>query len=285
MRGEFIGVWSECWREIWSKLAKHPKAPNDLFSELYRELVNALIISQNQTDDEKILAEKKLLEIVSDPIQAKIAFKKIRFKDLRGERFVVEFFEKVSEILEESGGDSLANSYFNLLSKLIDKYNLRYDLRRPCCLHPTLPGVFASLMRDLKTVTSRDNHLDKLMKDFESAVRDLRIECSDTRIKACIGKQFILIEAIGSQHLNVDGKSLGDICDRVKNWPHITLRESLKKMYGFASDYPGIRHGGNSNSVLRDINMRDMVAVSILLIGFAPYLTELDTDIIYRGEL
>jgi hypothetical protein len=48
MRGEFIGVWSECWREIWSKLAKHPKAPNDLFSELYRELVNALIISQNR---------------------------------------------------------------------------------------------------------------------------------------------------------------------------------------------------------------------------------------------
>lgn len=36
------------------------------------------------------------------------------------------------------------------------------------------------------------------------------------------------------------------------------------------SDYPGIRHGRNSNRVIRDIEMRDMVAVSILLAGFAP---------------
>lgn len=38
MRGEIIGVWSETWREIWSKLAKHPDAPEDLFCELFREL-------------------------------------------------------------------------------------------------------------------------------------------------------------------------------------------------------------------------------------------------------
>ena len=38
MRGEVIGVWSETWREIWSKLAKHPDAPDDLFCELFREL-------------------------------------------------------------------------------------------------------------------------------------------------------------------------------------------------------------------------------------------------------
>ena len=38
----------------------------------------------------------------------------------------------------------------------------------------------------------------------------------------------------------------------------------------FASNYPGIRHGGNSNGVIRDIEMRDMVAVSILLAGFTP---------------
>ena len=34
------------------------------------------------------------------------------------------------------------------------------------------------------------------------------------------------------------------------------------------SDYPGIRQGGSPNSVIRDIEMRDMVAVSILLAGF-----------------
>lgn len=52
------------------------------------------------------------------------------------------------------------------------------------------------------------------------------------------------------------------------------------------SDYPGIRHGGSPNSVIRDIEMRDMVVISILLADFTPYLTgQINADIIYRGEL
>ena len=46
-------------------------------------------------------------------------------------------------------GDELSNRYFNLLAGFIDKFSLGYDLRRPCTLCPTLPGVFASLVRDL----------------------------------------------------------------------------------------------------------------------------------------
>ena len=41
MRGELLPVWSETWRDIWSKLVKHPGAPEDLFSELYREFAQA----------------------------------------------------------------------------------------------------------------------------------------------------------------------------------------------------------------------------------------------------
>ena len=54
----------------------------------------------------------------------------------------------------------------------------------------------------------------------------------------------------------------------------------------FASDYPGIRHGGSPNSVIRDIEMRDMVVMSIILAGFTLYLTDqINADIVYRGEL
>lgn len=42
MRGEFLAVWPVTWREIWSKLAKSPGAPEDMFCELYRELLPAL---------------------------------------------------------------------------------------------------------------------------------------------------------------------------------------------------------------------------------------------------
>jgi hypothetical protein len=58
----------------------------------------------------------------------------------------------------------------------------------------------------------------------------------------------------------------------------------MKSLYGFTSDYPGIRHGGTAANAIRAIDMRDMVAMSILLAGFTPYLTDqLDPDVVFRG--
>lgn len=57
-----------------------------------------------------------------------------------------------------------------------------------------------------------------------------------------------------------------------------------KNLYRFASDYPGIRHGGTPAHALREIEMKDMVAITVLLAGFAPYLShQLNSDIVYRG--
>lgn len=275
MRGEFIGVWSETWREIWCKLGRHAAAPDDLFCELYRELTEALA---TQPDIQT------LADIVDDPAQAKAAFKKTKAKDLGGERVLVEFLEEAHSIFDDLGGDTLSNKYFNLLTAFINKYSLRYDLRRPCTLCPTLPGVFANLMRDIKTATSRDVHLDGLMKDFENAMRDLRADCSGGRIKTCIQKQVNLLEAMGKQYPGVTEATLGRICNQVGTWPHEKIKEAMKNLYGFTCDYPGIRHGGTPANAIRTIEMRDMVAMSILLAGFMPYLTDqLDADLVYRG--
>ena len=195
------------------------------------------------------------------------------------------FSKELSKCSRILGGDVLSNKYFNLLASFIDKFNLRYDLRRPCTLCPTLPGVFSSLVHDLRIVTSKDTHLDGLRKDFEEAIRDLRFGCTDWRIRICIGKQIMLLEAMGSTCHGVNKQTLGDMCDQIKTWPHAGIRESLKKLYGFTSDYPGIRHGTNVKGVIRTIDMRDMVAMSILLAGFTPYLTDqLNADTIYRGH-
>ena len=149
---------------------------------------------------------------------------------------------------------------------------------------PTLPGVFASLVRDLRVLASQDAHLDALMKEFENAVRDLRHDCSDGRIKTCIQKQVNLLEAIGRTVPGVTGATLGAICNQVGTWPHEKLKEAMRDLYGFASDYPGIRHGGTPANALRAVDMRDMVAMSILLAGFTPYLSNgLDADVVYRG--
>lgn len=282
MRGEFIGVWSETWREIWLPLIEQPLGddeegvPDDIFCELYRALAPTL----SPPPSVEFLAD-----IIDNPVQSRETFEATAASDLAGERELVGFFESAHDALEELGGDGLTNRYFNLLSSFIDKFSLRYDLRRPCILCPTLPGVFASLVRDLRALTSQDPHLDALMKDFENAVRDLRSDCSDGRIKTCIQKQVNLLEAIGSAFPGVKGKTLGAICDQVGTWPHEKLKAAMKDLYGFASDYPGIRHGGTPASALRAVDMRDMVAMSILLTGFTPYLeSRLSAAAIFGGS-
>lgn len=276
MRGEMIGVWPETWREIWAPLTDSDDVENDIFCELYRELAVALKATPSV---------EELAGIVDSPLQSQEAFEKIAVDDIAGERALIGFLEAIHPVLYEFGGDELSNRYFNLLAGFIEKFSLRYDLRRPCILCPTLPGVFASLVRDLRALTSQDPHLDTLMKDFENAVRDLRHDCSDGRIKTCIQKQVNLLEAIGMAFPGVTANTLGGICNQVGTWPHEKLKEAMKDLYGFASDYPGIRHGGTPANALRPIDMRDMVAMSVLLAGFTPYLTQqLNADTVYRGS-
>ncbi len=275
MRGEFIGVWSETWREIWLPLIDHEGVPEDIFCELYRELAKGLKIQPSI---------EALADIIDNRMQSSEAFEKTGTSDFAGERALVAFLEAAHSALDEFAGDELSNRYFYLLAAFVDKFSLRYDLRRPCTLCPTLPGIFASLVRDMRVLTGQDAHLDALMKDFDNAVRDLRHDCADGRIKTCIQKQVNLLEAIGRTAPGVTGTTLGAICNQVGTWPHEKLREAMKNLYGFASDYPGIRHGGTPANALRAVDMRDMVAMSILLAGFTPYLSSaLDADIVYRG--
>ena len=281
MHSEFVGVWSDLWREIWLPLIDEPlregedDVPEDIFCELYREVAGAL------KDQPSIEA---LADVIDDPVQSREAFEKTTAADLAGEGALVTFLEAAHPALDDLGGDELSNRYFSLLSGFIDKFSLRYDLRHPCILCPTLPGIFASLVRDLRALTNQDPHLNTLMNEFEDAVRDLRHDGSDRRIKTCIQKQMNLLEAIGRAAPGVTENTLGAICNQVGTWPHEKLKEAMKNLYGFASDYPGIRHGGTPESALRAVDMRDMVAMSILLVGFTPYLAHgLNPDVVYRG--
>ncbi len=281
MRGEFIDVWIEAWREIWLPLTEQTVAevnealPEDIFCELYRAVAPTLSPSPSI---------EVLAGIIASPVHSREAFERISSNDLTDEPALVGFFEEAHDVLDELGDKELTDRYFNLLSGFIYKFNLRYDLCRPCTLCPTLPGVFSSLVSDLHAVTNRDPHLKTLMNDFEGAVRDLRHGGSDRRIKTCIQKQVNLLEGIGRTAPGVSGNTLGVICDQIGTWPHEKLKEAMHNLYVFASDYPGIRHGGTPESALRTVDMRDLVAMSILLTGFTPYLERrLNADSIFGG--
>lgn len=367
MRGEFIGVWSETWREIWLPLIDHEGVPDDIFCELYRELAPAmrdpvgedalavpiddaiqlkeafersLVLAGTEIelvqvhdafdaskatdlldtsarraavetslaslvgDVERATAvldralsefagnpqkmaeaqERAIDRVINDAASSREAFEAARSSDLAGERALVAFFEGAHSALEELVGDELSNRYFNLLAGFIDKFSLRYDLRRPCTLCPTLPGMFASLLRNVDGLALADGNVAKRLKDMQEAVQDLRLGQTEGRIANCVAKQVMLLEAIGATATGVTGTELGAICNQVRQWPHPAMKTSLLNLYGFASDFPGLRHGTPSTGMLRDIDMRDLVAVSILLAGFTPYLSEqLDADVVYRG--
>jgi hypothetical protein len=303
MRGELLAVQSAIWPDIWVKLSKHKAAPKDLFSELYAALVpqpippnepeaSANLGPNGELVDPADIAARGKFELdqlafnaarsdweeaASGSPKARTRFRRELPIHVQSEADAVRVLEAAFDTVLDIGGDELASFYFNTVVRFIEKFSLRYDLRQPFSLHPTLPGIFARLVSQLKVASLGDAALHNAMLDFEESIRDIRSDSSPNRIKTCISKQMNLIEAIGQRAPGVKGNTLGLICDQVGTWPHNKVRDCVKNLYGFASDYPGIRHAGQPANQLRDIDMRDLIAVSVMMVGFSPYLTDLIT--------
>ena len=311
MKGELLAVWSAVWSEVWIKLYETKGTPIELFSELYDALipkpksppppsspVNAapngeLIDPADIAALEQYQGAQKYFELTraryeeavnATPDKARIYLRDDLPKHVNTEADAIAIFEKAFKRIDDIGGDALSNKYFNLVAGFLEKYSIRYDLRRPFTLHPTLAGLFTQLLAQLKLATKNDTALFAAMQDFEESIRDLRDSQTPAKIKTCISKQVNLLESFGRKSAGVTGTTLGAICDQVGTWPHMKVRDSMKNLYGFASDYPGIRHGGTPANQIREIEMRDLVAISVLLAGFTPYLTDLlDSNAIYGG--
>lgn len=301
MRGDLKSAWPYVWSDIWVRLYETKGTPVELFAELYAVLMpkprppitppepTAFDAEGNMVDQLEIelLAEFQLrMETYN---QARLTYEKALTAEpddarqwlrdglqnaLHSEADAVNALEKAFAKIDDIGGDGLSNRYVNLVQAFIEKYNLRYDLRRPFSLHLTISGLFTQLVSQLKQATSTDAHLSGIMGDFEESFRELKAGATPARIKACISRQANLLEAIGQIAPNVTGNTLGAICDQVGTWPHDKLKESVKCLYKFANEYPGIRHAGTPASQVREIDLRDLVAVSVVLTGFVPYLTD-----------
>lgn len=311
MRGELVPIWRECWSCIWRPLARHASAPGDLFAELFREFASPptppaelpsppagafdnageLVVPEFIEMREAYKGARRSYEAQLAKYQeavanrgAGLAFRQHIVESIQTERAAVTLLEEAFDVIDAFGVEALRNHYFVLVEKFLEKYSLRYDLRRPFTLQPTMTGIFAGLVVELRDITRQDAHLHSLMIEFEDAIRDLRGGATPNRIKTCIQKQVNLLEAMGGMCPNVTENTLGRICEQVGTWPHNKVKDAMKSLYGFASDYPGIRHGGNRRHAIRDIEMRDMVAMTVLLAGFAPYLShQMNSDTVYRG--
>lgn len=312
MRGNIQNVWDETWHLIWKhvqvdhdsvsdelakairgyELPEDFKPFDDLFCALYVEAYKSFTPALRGEGNESVELDGKyalvgaidIAKIANDYQHAEIEFANIRPSFFESEHALVHFCESAYEIIGEFD-QKLAARYCALLRLFVEKFSLRYEVRDPCELCPTLPGIFASLVRRLKDSCQVDPHLNELMSDFEEALMDLRAEPTGRKIKTCMVNQINLLEAIAARHPDTSRNTIGAICNDLKSWPHDSLCDSMKSLYKFTCDYPGIRHGGTPTSANRPIDMRDMLCVSIMLVGFTPYLSnEINADLVYQGS-
>lgn len=300
MRGEFSGVRQEIIDELFDSFNGHESVDSAFFHSLFRDTIPApkppvapeptalnqegeIYLPGDIARFEKYKSDLVTYEDRSAAFNDATADEAIAWKyfnwfilsENTAEIEIVRVIERAFDVFEEFGGDELANNYFACVEKFLEKYSLRYDLRRPLSLHPTLPGIFSKLVKELKVIAARDKNTADRLHDFEEAIRDLKIDYSSRRIRICIQAQMNLLEAITCRHPKAKGHStLGEMCKSLDTWPHKAVSGSLSNLYGFSSDFSGVRHGKASDGVLREIDMRDLVSMSVILAGFVPYLTE-----------
>jgi len=201
--------------------------------------------------------------------------------DFVSESAIVHFLEEARGVIADYEIPGFENLYRRLLRDALLKFNLRYRLDEPFSLRFLLPGSFANLYAELHRLNAGNGHLVGLLSDFEKAFDHYARTQDATDLKTCIGNASKYVEGLAVATCGKTG-SLGDLCKEIKDWPHGAVEKALGNLYGFCSDYPGIRHAGNPAGVRRDLATRDATLVSVLLLTFTGYLSPaLDERVVF----
>ncbi len=263
MTGSLRQAWEYFAAEVWEPLGTHAAAPPDLFSDLFEVVNDYLAVATPESTFEVIR---------NDPGQARAGFLGLKGTDFASESAIVQFLEEARDVIADYEIPSYEELYKRLVRELLRKYNLRYRLDEAFTLRFLLPGSFSNLYLDLQRLNAGNTHLLGLWQDYEHAFDRYSRTGEEQDLKACIGNASKYIEGLAGTTCGAAG-SLGELCKQIKDWPHGAIRDALSKLYGFCSDYPGIRHAGNPAGQLRGLEMRDSVVISVLLLAFAGYLS------------
>lgn len=267
MSGSLRHAWEYLAAELWEPLAyysgRDAAAPPDLFSDVFTAADEFL--SPRPTGAE-------LEEARNDPDRARQRFLALKGTDFASESAIVHFLEEAHAVIADYEIPGFEDLYRRLLRDVLRKFNLRYRLDEPFTLRFLLPGSFTNLYTELHRLNVGNGHLAGLLTDFEKAFDRYARTQDSTDLKTCIAKASNYAEGLASFTRGIPG-TLGALCDQLTDWPHDKVKESLKSLYKYCSDYPGIRHAGNPAGVRRDLATRDMTLASLLLLSFSGYLS------------
>ena len=252
-----------CGQPLADYSAKDATAPPDLFSDLFAAADEFL--SPRPTDAE-------LEEARNDPDEARQHFLALKGTDFASESAIVRFLEEAHDVIADYDVSGFEDFYRRLLRDAVRKFNLRYRLDEPFTLRFLLPGSFNNLYAELHRLNTGNGHLTGLLSDFEKAFDRYARTQDPTDLRTCINNASKYVEGLAGATCG-KADTLGDLCKDIKDWPHGALQAALSNLYGFCSNYPGIRHAGNPVGVRRDLATRDMTLASLLLLSFSGYLS------------
>jgi hypothetical protein len=256
--------WSSTWREVWRKLADTPRAPTDLFIQLFDTATDHLTTPPTGADYDPIH---------NDALRARLAFQKLRGHDFKGEPGIIGFLEAAHTTIGEFALAQLSKNYVTNIARFLARYNLGYRIAEPFKLRLLLVGTFSTLYSELERLNTENPHLADLMEEFEYSFDSYVRSQRQGDIKTCISKAAMYAEGIAGMTARSTG-SLGELCDRLTCWPHRAVKSAAKAAYGFCSDYPGIRHGNAGTGKLRDLEGRDAMFLSVLFLSLSGYIAD-----------
>ena len=266
MSGTLRQAWEHLVAEVWEPLADYSArgatAPRDLFSSLFAAADEFL--SPRPTDAE-------LGDVRNDPDTARQRYLALTGTDFASESAIVHFLEEAQVVIADYEIPGFEDLYRRLVRDALRKFNLRYRLDEPFALRFLLPGSFSNLYAELHRLNAGNPDLTALWADFESAFDQYVRTQRDSDLRTSIAKTSNYLEGLASA-TNGNAGTLGKLCDRLSDWPHDRVRDAVKNLYWFCSDYPGIRHAGSPKNRRRQLDTRDSVAINVSLMALAAYL-------------
>lgn len=273
MIGSLRENWKYTWKAIWARLDKSTTGPDDLFARLYR-------VARPYLADPPELQQE--IGILNHRATAKAFFRTLTSGSFNGEQAIIAFLEDTYQDLATLA-NGCAPFYREKCRDFLATYNLPYRICNDFDIRLMLVGPMASLYQELRLLNEQDTHLAGLMDDFEQSFHRYTSKHQEADLRVALGRFSNYLEALAQRTLKIAGtnRGLGSLAKSIKTWPHQTLCEAIGKIYGFCSDYPGIRHPGNPQAKLRNLKEIDAVSLCCLFLGFSGYLT----DEIHESEL
>ena len=281
MRGQIRPLMDRVLAELWQPLTDDDDCPDNIFGEIYggiRRFLREPEAEFDRLDDGRVRnTAVNLDDLVSsamrDPALAEQLLSELSQEDFESESDALSAVGAAHEVLADIGSEELATCYLGLLRSFVERYSLGYYIDGQARFWISFGGLTGSYFEHIRASARADPYVLKQFNAFEHMLAECLDDPIETRILTVIQKQCNLLEAIGSRNDSVKSNSMGNIVDQVGSWPHEKLQKAAKLLYGFASDFPGLRHGGTEGSDMRDLDLRDLVGVTLSLTGLIAYLT------------